>query len=61
MANVEPMDGDAGLMAALGASVDKIQPILDSVDGYVVCANKNCDAQTVIGGSSPAVSCDGKG
>ncbi len=55
MANVEPMDGDVGLMAALGASVDKIQPILDSVDGYVVCANKNCDAQTVIGGSSPAV------
>jgi malonyl CoA-acyl carrier protein transacylase len=55
MANVEPMDGDVGLMAALGASVEQVQPILDSVDGYVVCANKNCDSQTVIGGSSPAV------
>lgn len=55
MANVEPMDGDVGLMAALAAGADVVQPILDDVDGYVVCANKNCHAQTVIGGSTAAV------
>ena len=32
-----------------------VQEVLDGLEGYAVCANKNCHAQTVIGGSTEAV------
>jgi malonyl CoA-acyl carrier protein transacylase len=53
MANANP--GDAGLMAAITASAEVVQAVLDTVDGYVVCANKNCHTQTVIAGSTAGV------
>ncbi|MGB0588140.1 MAG: SDR family NAD(P)-dependent oxidoreductase [Myxococcota bacterium] len=55
MADVEPMDGDNGLMAAVAAGVEPVEEVLSEIDGYVVCANKNCHAQTVIGGSTGPV------
>ncbi len=55
MASVRPMDGDNGKMAAVSGPVAAVEAVLEEVDGYVVCANKNCPGQTVIGGSSGAV------
>ncbi|WP_249755996.1 type I polyketide synthase [Microvenator marinus] len=50
MARATPMNGDCGIMASVPASVDEVQAVLKSVDGYVVCANKNCPGQTIIAG-----------
>ncbi|MHA1504011.1 MAG: acyltransferase domain-containing protein, partial [Candidatus Heimdallarchaeota archaeon] len=46
---------DKGLMAHIGADYVTVTEILDTVDGYVIAANKNSLKQTVISGSSPAV------
>ncbi|HSN84171.1 MAG TPA: SDR family NAD(P)-dependent oxidoreductase [Polyangiales bacterium] len=46
---------DNGLMAAVLAPIDEVKKILASIDGYVVIANINSFGQSVIGGSSPAV------
>lgn len=53
MAGANP--GDAGLMAAMAAPAEAVQAVLDTVEGYVVCANKNCHTQTVIAGSTDGV------
>ncbi len=53
MANVSVADN--GLMAAVFAPIEKIQQVLDTVDGYVVIANINSTQQAVIGGATPAV------
>ncbi|RAL23895.1 hypothetical protein DL240_07030 [Lujinxingia litoralis] len=50
MARVTPMNGDTGLMAGINAAVEVVQPVLDGIDGYVVCANINCPTQTIIAG-----------
>ena len=42
-------------MAAVLAPIDEVQKIVDSVEGYVVIANINSFAQSVIGGSTPGV------
>ena len=55
MANATPMNGDSGLMAGISAPVEVVQPVLDEVDGYVVCANINCPGQTIIAGLTDAV------
>ena len=55
MAKVTPMNGDTGLMAGVSASVEVVQPVLDRIDGYVVCANINCPTQTIIAGLSEPV------
>lgn len=46
---------DNGRMAAVFAPVGEIEKLLKTVDGYVVIANINSDAQAVIGGASKAV------
>ncbi len=55
MSKATPMNGDCGLMAGVPASVEEVQPVLDAIDGYVVCANKNCPGQTIIAGLTEAV------
>ncbi|WP_230467581.1 type I polyketide synthase [Lujinxingia vulgaris] len=55
MAKVTPMNGDTGLMAGVSAPVEVVQPVLDRIDGYVVCANINCPTQTIIAGLSEPV------
>ncbi|MFN3201150.1 MAG: SDR family NAD(P)-dependent oxidoreductase [Bradymonadia bacterium] len=55
MAQATPMGGDCGLMAAIPAGVTQIQGILDACSGYVIAANKNSPAQTVIAGSTEGV------
>ena len=46
---------DNGEMAAIMASVEEVEAVLRTIDGYVVAANINSRAQCVIGGASPAV------
>ena len=46
---------DNGKMASIAGPVEKVQPILDKIDGYVIAANVNCPIQTVIAGASTAV------
>jgi malonyl CoA-acyl carrier protein transacylase len=46
---------DPGKMAAVSASVEKIEPELKKISGYVAVANKNCPTQTVIAGESKSV------
>ncbi|MGB5697399.1 MAG: type I polyketide synthase, partial [Polyangiales bacterium] len=46
---------DNGLMAAVLAPIDEVQKIVGSIDGYVVIANLNSFAQSVIGGSTAGV------
>jgi acyl transferase domain-containing protein/acyl carrier protein/NAD(P)-dependent dehydrogenase (short-subunit alcohol dehydrogenase family) len=46
---------DNGRMAAVFASVEEVEKILDTVDGYVVVANINSTKECVIGGASSAV------
>jgi acyl transferase domain-containing protein/acyl carrier protein/NAD(P)-dependent dehydrogenase (short-subunit alcohol dehydrogenase family) len=46
---------DQGLMAAVFGPVDRVQEILDTIDGYVVVANINSTKECVIGGASDAV------
>ena len=53
MSNIELKD--TGKMAAVSASVEKIEPELAKISGYVAVANKNCPTQTVIAGESKSV------
>ena len=53
MSNIELED--TGKMAAVSASVEKIEPELAKISGYVAVANKNCPTQTVIAGESKSV------
>lgn len=46
---------DNGKMASVSAGTEKVEQVLETVSGYVVAANKNCHAQTVIAGESNAV------
>ncbi len=46
---------DNGGMAAVFAPLEKIEEVLDTVDGYVVVANINSPSEAVIGGASEAV------
>ncbi|MHA1432212.1 MAG: SDR family NAD(P)-dependent oxidoreductase [Candidatus Heimdallarchaeota archaeon] len=46
---------DKGLMAHVGADYITVTEILDTIDGYVIAANKNSLKQTVISGESHAV------
>ncbi len=52
MAKAAPKDGDNGLMVGVAAGVDQVEPVLAQIDGYVVCANKNCPTQTIIAGKT---------
>ena len=52
MANVRPMNDDNGWMLAVSASAERVEAELEGLDGYIVCANKNCHAQTVTGGET---------
>ena len=40
MADVRPMNGDNGKMAAVNASAEVVEALLDEVDGYAVCATR---------------------
>lgn len=53
MANVAL--GDSGKMAGVIGLYEKIPPVLEKVNGYVVAANRNSRKQTVIAGGSDAV------
>ncbi|MGM0559419.1 MAG: type I polyketide synthase, partial [Myxococcota bacterium] len=55
MAQASPLNGDSGLMASIPADADEVQTVLDQIDGYVVCANKNCPRQTIIAGLTKPV------
>jgi acyl transferase domain-containing protein/acyl carrier protein/NAD(P)-dependent dehydrogenase (short-subunit alcohol dehydrogenase family) len=46
---------DKGLMVAVFSSPDKIQEVIDQIDGYVEIANVNSYGQSVIGGETEAV------
>ncbi|NUM43180.1 MAG: SDR family NAD(P)-dependent oxidoreductase [Anaerolineales bacterium] len=46
---------DKGKMAAVIAPYEEVEAVLKSIDGYVVPANINSHAQSVIGGESAAV------
>ncbi|GAP06224.1 polyketide synthase [Anaerolinea thermolimosa] len=46
---------DNGCMAAVSAPIEKVEALLQTVDGYVVIANINSPTQCVIGGTTAAV------
>ena len=46
---------DNGKMASIAAAVERVEPELPRVNGYVAVANKNCPTQTVIAGASKAI------
>ncbi len=46
---------DNGKMAMVATTAMRVQEVLDTVDGYVIAANKNCHTQTVIAGATQAV------
>ena len=46
---------DNGKMASIAAPVDRVEPELARINGYVAVANKNCPTQTVIAGASKSV------
>ena len=46
---------DCGKMATVAAGVNVVEEHLRKIDGYVVAANQNCHAQTVIAGATDAV------
>ena len=46
---------DNGKMASVAAPVERVEPELIRINGYVAVANKNCPTQTVIAGGSKAV------
>ena len=46
---------DNGKMASIAAPVEKVEPELSRVNGYVAVANKNCPTQTVIAGASKSI------
>ncbi|MDE6322020.1 MAG: ACP S-malonyltransferase [Muribaculaceae bacterium] len=43
------------MAAVLGLPDEKVEEIVESVDGIVVCANFNCPGQIVISGEEPAI------
>jgi malonyl CoA-acyl carrier protein transacylase len=53
MANVDLPD--LGKMASVSADWQQVTDAIAGVDGYVICANKNCPSQTVIAGSTEGV------
>ncbi|MFB6264758.1 MAG: acyltransferase domain-containing protein, partial [Bradymonadaceae bacterium] len=55
MADASPMNNDNGLMASIPAPPDEVEAELEKIDGYVVCANKNCPRQTIIAGLTEPV------
>ena len=46
---------DNGLMASVTAEYEEVAAVIESIDGYVIAANKNSPKMTVIAGSTPAV------
>ena len=46
---------DNGKMASIAAPVERVEPELARISGYVAVANKNCPTQTVIAGASKSV------
>jgi malonyl CoA-acyl carrier protein transacylase len=46
---------DNGCMAAVSAPLDKVEEVLQTIEGYVVIANINSPIQSVIGGATAAV------
>lgn len=46
---------DNGLMASVTAPYEEVAEVIESIDGYVIAANKNSPKMTVIAGSTPAV------
>ncbi|MFA7007781.1 MAG: SDR family NAD(P)-dependent oxidoreductase [Elusimicrobiales bacterium] len=46
---------DPGKMASIGWPSEKVAAELKKINGYVICANKNCPLQTVIAGERKAV------
>ncbi|MHA1463069.1 MAG: acyltransferase domain-containing protein, partial [Candidatus Heimdallarchaeota archaeon] len=46
---------DNGMMASVSADAQTIEEVLKSVKGYAIAANKNTPSQTVISGTSPAI------
>nr|MBC8518533.1 type I polyketide synthase [Euryarchaeota archaeon] len=50
MGNVEVED--KGLMASVTAPLEQIQEVIDSVDGYIIAANKNSPMMAVIAGET---------
>lgn len=55
MTHATPEGTDKGRMAAIAAPLEEVEPILSGIEGYVIPANKNCQAQTIIAGESSAV------
>ena len=53
MANVKV--ADHGKMASISTDYATVEEVLKQIDGYVIPANKNCYAQTVIAGNTDAV------
>ncbi|HUT82071.1 MAG TPA: SDR family NAD(P)-dependent oxidoreductase [Candidatus Bathyarchaeia archaeon] len=46
---------DKGIMASVSAGYEEIDELLQKIDGYVICANKNTPNQTVISGATKTV------
>src|SRR4029079_17368222 len=46
---------DPGAMAAVSASIEEVERIVEEADGYVVLANVNSTNQLVLGGETAAV------
>jgi len=46
---------DKGLMASITAPYDEVEAIIESIDGYVISANKNSPKMTVIAGQTEPV------
>ena len=46
---------DNGKMASIAAPVERVEPELARISGYVAVANKNCPTQTVIAGASKSI------
>ena len=53
MGNVEVPD--KGIMASVSAPIGKVEEVVNSVDGYVIAANKNSPLMTVIAGETDAM------
>ncbi|HAH32179.1 MAG TPA: beta-ketoacyl synthase, partial [Elusimicrobia bacterium] len=46
---------DPGKMASVALSYEKVEAQLKKINGYTICANKNCPLQTVIAGEAKAI------
>ncbi len=55
MANATPMNGDSGLMLGVPTDAKTVEDVLAKIDGYAVCANKNCPNQTIVAGETKTV------